>query len=103
MSKTYSLQIEKARLLVDGMRKNFDAVKGLGVTEEIISSLEQKSQEADQLNDELDALRLQVAEKASVANKKLNDLRIQVQELKQLIKKNFDQTRWESLGIPDKR
>lgn len=103
MSKTYSLQIEKARLLVDGMRKNFDAVKGLGVTEEIISSLEQKSQEADQLNDELDALRLQVAEKASVANKKLNDLRIQVQELKQLVKKNFDQTRWESLGIPDKR
>lgn len=103
MSKTYSLQIEKARLLVDGMRKNFDAVKGLGVTEEIISSLEQKSQEADLLNDELDALRLQVAEKASVANKKLNDLRIQVQELKQLVKKNFDQTRWESLGIPDKR
>ncbi|MBR6589749.1 MAG: hypothetical protein IKK67_04705 [Bacteroidaceae bacterium] len=103
MSKTYSIQIEKARTLLDGLRKNYSSVSPYGVTNEALDQLEREAAEADRMNDELDALRAQVSEKSSVANQKLNDLRIHLQELKGVVKKNFDQTRWEALGVPDKR
>ncbi|MBQ8190507.1 MAG: hypothetical protein IJZ45_01935 [Bacteroidaceae bacterium] len=103
MSKTYSIQIEKARTLLDGLRKNYNCVSPYGVTNKALNQLEREAAEADRMNDELDALRAQVSEKSSVANQKLNDLRIHLQELKGVVKKNFDQTRWEALGVPDKR
>ncbi len=103
MSKTYSIQIEKARTLLDGLRKNYNCVSPYGVTNEALNQLEREAAEADRMNNELDALRAQVSEKSSVANQKLNDLRIHLQELKGVVKKNFDQTRWEALGVPDKR
>lgn len=103
MSKTYSTQVEKARTLVAGLRKNCDQVKSYGVTEETLNRLERAAEEVSRMDNELDALRAQVSEKASVANKELNALREQVQSLKQVVKKNFEQADWESLGVPDKR
>ena len=73
------------------------------VQSETLAHLERDAAETDRMDAELDALRLQVSEKAGVANKKLEELRIQVQALKQIVKRNFDQTRWETLGVPDKR
>lgn len=103
MAKTYSMQVEKARILLEGLRKNLAQVSGYGVTEEALAQLERDAAETERMDAELDALRLQVSEKAGVANKKLEELRIQVQALKQIVKRNFDQTRWETLGVPDKR
>lgn len=103
MAKTYSMQVEKARILLEGLRKNLAQVSGHGVTEEALAQLERDAAETERMDAELDALRLQVSEKAGVANKKLEELRIQVQALKQIVKRNFDQTRWETLGVPDKR
>ena len=103
MAKTYSMQVEKARILLEGLRKNLAQVSGHGVTEEALAQLERDAAETERMDAELDALRLQVSEKAGVANKKLEVLRIQVQALKQIVKRNFDQTCWEALGVPDKR
>lgn len=103
MSKTYSLQIEKARTLLDGLKKNYDRVAPYGVTREAMEVLEAEAAEADRMNTELDELRALVSEKASAANQKLNDLRQHLQELKGVVKKNFDQAHWEALGVPDKR
>lgn len=103
MSKTYEIQIEKARILAGGLQKSYEQVSPYGVTTESLARLEAEADEASRLNEELDALRAQVSEKASVASKKLEALRIHVQELKQVVKKNFDQTRWEAMGVPDKR
>ncbi|MBQ8592986.1 MAG: hypothetical protein IJ467_01655 [Bacteroidaceae bacterium] len=103
MSKTYDLQVEKARLLVEGLKKNYQQVAPYGITESALSKLADDANETERLSNELDALRVQVNEKASIANHKLNELREELQEMKQIIKKNFEQTQWESLGIPDKR
>lgn len=103
MSKTYSTQVEKARTLVGGLRKNNAQVAGYGVTPDALDKLERDAEEVARLDEELDALRAQVSEKASVANQRLNELREQVQALKQVVKKNFEQPQWEALGVPDKR
>lgn len=103
MAKTYSMQVEKARILLEGLRKNLEQVAGYGVTEETLAQLERDASETERMDTELDALRLQVSEKAGMASKQLEELRKQVQELKSVVKKNFDQTRWEALGVPDKR
>ena len=103
MSKTYAIQIEKARTLLDGLRANYDQVANHGITHEALNQLDNDAAEGDTLNAELDALRAQISEKASIANKKLNNLRAQVQEMKQIVKRNFDQSHWEALGVPDKR
>ena len=103
MAKTYSMQVEKARILLDGLRKNLAPVGGHGVTEEALAQLERDAAETERMDAELDALRAEVSEKASLASKKLEELRMQVQTLKQIVKRNFDQTRWEALGVPDKR
>lgn len=103
MSKTYSIQVEKARVLAKGLRENLEQVKAYGVTSDALDALERNAEETEQADNELDTLRAEVSEKASVANHKLNGLREQIQSLKQIVKKNFDQPRWEALGVPDKR
>ena len=91
MSKTYSIQVEKARVLAKGLRENLEQVKAYGVTSDALDALERDAEETEQADNELDTLRAEVSEKASV------------QSLKQIVKKNFDQPRWEALGVPDKR
>lgn len=103
MSKTYSMQVEKAHTLAKGLRDNLSQLSSYGITQEIIEQLERNAAETEALDNELDALRAQVSEKASVANKKLNGLRQQIQSLKLVVKSNFEQPQWESLGVPDKR
>lgn len=103
MSKTYSMQVEKARVLVKGLRENLEQVKAYGVTAESLDQLERNAAETEQADQELDVLRAEVSQKASAANVKLNSLREQIQSLKQVVKKHFDQPSWESLGVPDKR
>ncbi len=103
MSKTYSIQVEKARVLAKGLRENLELVKTYGVTSEALDALERDAAETEQADNELDALRAEVSAKASAANQKLNGLREQIQSLKLIVKKHFDQPRWEALGVPDKR
>lgn len=103
MSKTYSMQVEKAYTLAKGLRKSQAQLSNYGITQEAIEQMERNAAETEILDKELDALRAQVSEKATVANKKLNELRQQVQAMKQVVKRNFEQTQWEALGVPDKR
>lgn len=103
MSKVYTEKVEKSQSLADGLKRNFDKVKGLGITESQIQNLLQLAEETAVMSNELDNLREIVKLKASAANSKLTELTSQLQQAKQVIKANFEQSVWINFGIEDKR
>jgi hypothetical protein len=103
MSKVYSEQVQKANMLVAGMRKNFDLVKNHGITLEQLSQLEEAAKEAAVMNQEVEALRRQTSAKAAQANQKLIEVKDAMRDAKRVVKGYFEQTKWESFGVFDKR
>lgn len=103
MSKTYSDQVEKATLLVAGLKKNFNEVESRGISREQIARLEEAAAEASRMNAEVETLRAEVSEKAAAANKKLAEVKNGIQNAKQIVKRCFDQSRWPDFGVMDKR
>lgn len=103
MSKVYSEKVEKAQSLANGLKRNFDKVKSLGITEELIQNLVKLAEETTVMSNELDDLREVVKQNASAANAKLMELTQQLQLAKQVIKINFEQLSWVNFGIADKR
>ena len=71
MAKVYAEQVEKAKVLVAGLRKNFDAVKNRGISREQIDTLDALSKEAEQMNAEVEALREEVRQKAIAVTKEV--------------------------------
>lgn len=103
MSKTYSDQVEKANMLVQGLKRNLEQVENRGISREQINRLEVAAGEAARMNAEVEALRLEVSQKAASANKKLAEVKNGIQNAKQIIKRCFDQERWPDFGVMDKR
>ena len=103
MSIVYSEKVEKAQSLANGLKRNFDKVKSLGITDELIQNLVKLTEETAVMSNELDGLREVVKQKASAANAKLMELTQQLQLAKQVIKTNFEQLSWVNFGIADKR
>ena len=95
--------MEKAQSLANGLKRNFDIVKSLGITNEQIQNLMKLAEETAVMSNELDVLREVVKQKASAANAKLMQLTQQLQLAKQVIKTNFEQLSWVNFGIADKR
>ena len=95
--------MEKAQSLANGLKRNFDIVKSLGITNEQIQNLMKLAEETAVMSNELDDLREVVKQKASAANAKLMQLTQQLQLAKQVIKTNFEQLSWVNFGIADKR
>lgn len=103
MSKVYTDKVVKAQSLAEGLKRNFDRVKGLGITDEQINTLVRIAEETAKMSEELDALREVVKVKASAANAKLTELTDCLREAKLVVKTNFDQLSWIDFGIEDKR
>lgn len=103
MSKVYTKKVEKTQSLAEGLKRNFDKVKGLGITVEQIQELLKLANETAEMSHELDGLREVVKQKASAANEKLTELTSLLRETKQVIKTNFEQIGWINFGIEDKR
>ena len=103
MSKVYTEKVAKAQSLAEGLKRNFDRVKGLGITDEQILKLISTAEETAKMSEELDALREVVKVKASAANAKLTELTDCLRDAKQIVKTNFDQLSWIDFGIEDKR
>lgn len=103
MSKTFLIQVEKARLLIDGLRKNYDAVHDKGIDHEGIDRMEQFSREAEALNGEVEALREATSRKVREANAKLEKMKNLFTDYKKTIKTSFLPDRWADFGVMDKR
>lgn len=103
MSKVYLEQVQKAQMLVIGLKKNYELVKDRGISREQIVQLEKDAEIAAAFNKEMDELRGEVKRKSAQANKKLTEVKNSIRNMKQVIKTGFEQSKWEDFGVYDKR
>lgn len=103
MSKTYLNYLEKATILVEGIKKNQEELKNYGITPENVAKLEQAIKEGAVLNQEVEKLRAAASEKTGEANAKLVTVKDMMLEFKHVIKKNFYADKWQLYGVLDKR
>lgn len=103
MSKTYLNQVEKVKMLVEGLRNHYDMVKNLGISTEQLDRMAKLSEEAEHLNDEVERLRAETSLKVKEANACLTELKNEWLPVKNTVKTSFDQLKWEMFGILDKR
>ena len=75
MSITILNEIDKAKVLVDGMRKNLDKAKQLGIDAPALDRLEKAFTDLKIKDDELDALRRRATLKVKENNELLAALR----------------------------
>ena len=57
MSKTIELQIEKSRVLIEGLRKNIDALAGKGISDSDLQSMTKDLEQSASANEECDRVR----------------------------------------------
>ena len=103
MSITILNEIDKAKVLVDGMRKNLDKAKQLGIDAPALDRLEKAFTDLKIKDDELDALRRRATLKVKENNELLADMKEQMLSMRKEVKQNYPQQEWMSFGVKDKR
>jgi hypothetical protein len=103
MSKTYSEQITKTQSLLTGLKKNIEIVRSKGLNEEFINKLESDNNLVATFDKENEQIKADLKNKIVKANSKLDEIKKQVKEAKRIIKSDFDQSKWISFGITDKK
>lgn len=103
MSITILNEIDKAKVLVDGMRKNLDKAKELGIDAPALDRLEKAFTDLKIKDDELDALRRRATLKVKENNELLADMKEQMLSMRKAVKQNYPQQEWMSFGVQDKR
>jgi hypothetical protein len=103
MSKTYSDQLDKAKVLVAGLRRNYEQIRNRGISLENLTDLENAISEAEILNGEVERLRSEINEALAAANKKLITIKDRTLEYKRIVKRYNDMSKWADFGVMDKR
>lgn len=103
MSKTIDLQIEKSRVLIDGLRKNIDALRDKGFDGGELDTMTADLEALRQANRECDAIREQLSEKVKTVNDILAGVKEKFAEKKRIIKGYYPQEEWIKYGVQDKR
>ena len=103
MSVTVLNEIDKANVLVAGLRKHLSEVKELGITTDALNKLEEASKALKQKDEELDALRRQATLKSHENRDLLDDLKAQMLVLRKSVKARYPQQTWINYGVQDKR
>ena len=103
MSKTYLNQVEKTKMLVNGLSDHQALVRNVGISDEQVAELSQIAAEAEVLNKAVDDLRAALSVKTREANRKLIEVRKKTLAAKRVIKRCYEPERWKNFGILDKR
>ncbi|MBR1932207.1 MAG: hypothetical protein IJ841_00770 [Prevotella sp.] len=103
MSKTIDLQIEKSRVLIDGLRKNIESLKDKGFSTEELDRMSAELDELKVANDECDQVREQLSQKVKKVNGILTNVKEKFAEKKKTIKGYYPQEEWIRYGVQDKR
>ena len=103
MSKTVELQIEKSRMLVEGLRKHLTAGVGGGITNDEIDRMEQELKTLEAANAEVDRIREELSPKVKQMNDVLAQVKTLYAEKKKVLKDFYPQEQWADYGVPDKR
>ena len=88
MSITILNEIDKAKVLVDGMRNNLDKAKELGIDAPALDRLETAFTDLKIKDDELDALRRRATLKVKENNELLADMKEQMLSMRKAVKQN---------------
>lgn len=103
MSKTYSDQLNKAKVLVAGLKRNYEQIKNRGISLEELNNFGNAISEAEKLNSEVERLRLETSEMVTQANRKLITVKDKALEFKRIVKRYNDISKWADFGVMDKR
>lgn len=103
MNKIYCDQIEKANMLVAGLKKNAEFLKTKGYDLSIIERLEVDCQEMEKEGMAIAEEEKRLSEHRSQCHAILARLKEHLLEGKSGIKNRFEQDQWLSYGVPDKR
>ncbi len=102
MNKIYSDPIEKTRMLIEGVKKQENILRGKGISTDVANLaeacklLEEAGRKQEAVEDELKSVR-------EDAHKKLEILKALYTEFKSPIKQNFPPETWGVFGLPDKK
>ena len=103
MSVTVKNEINKAEVLVAGLKKHLDEVKQIGISADRIKELEDASKTLRQKDEELDALRQEVTQKSRENHELLAELKEQILSFRKAVKRRYEQPEWIKFGVQDKR
>ncbi len=103
MSVTNLNEIEKAEVLVSGLRKHHKDVQEIGITTDAINRLEEAAKDLRQKDAEVDKLRRQATLKAHENMELIADLKAQMLSMRTAVKARYPQYEWIKYGVQDKR
>lgn len=103
MSKTIELQIEKSRVLIEGLSKNIDALAGKGISDSSLQSMTKDLEQLSLANEVCDRVREELSQKVKHMNEILTSVKEAFAEKKRIIKTSYPQELWIKYGVQDKR
>ncbi len=103
MSVTNLNEIDKADVLVAGLRKHLKEVQAIGITTDALNRLEEAAKALRQKDAEVDELRRQASLKAHENMESIADLKAQMLTLRKAVKARYPQYEWIKYGVQDKR
>lgn len=103
MSKTIDLQIEKSRVLIEGLSKNLETLRSKGIVSDELQAMSADLDKLKAANDECDQIREELSRKVKAMNGILAGVKDAFAEKKRIIKTNYPQEEWIIYGVQDKR
>ena len=103
MSVTNLNEIEKADVLVAGLRKHLKEAQEIGITTDAINRLEEAAKDLRQKDAEVEKLRRQATLKAHENLELIADLKAQMLSMRTAVKARYPQYEWIKYGVQDKR
>lgn len=103
MSVTNLNEIDKADVLVAGLRKHLKEAQEVGITTDAINRLEEASKNLRHKDKEMDEMRRQATLKTRENQNLLADLKAQMLEMRKAVKARYPQNEWINFGVQDKR
>ena len=103
MSKTIDLQIEKSRVLIEGLSKNLETLRSKGIVSDELQAMSADLDKLKAANDECDQIREELSRKVKAMNGILAGVNDAFAEKKLIIKTNYPQEEWIIYGVQDKR
>ncbi len=103
MSVTNLNEIDKAAVLVAGLRKHHNEMEAIGITTDALNRLEEAAKALRQKDAEVDELRRQANNKAHENMDLIADLKAQMLTMRKAVKGHYPQYEWIKYGVQDKR
>jgi hypothetical protein len=103
MSVTNLNEIDKADVLVAGLRKHLKEAQELGITIDALNRLEEAAKAMRQKDAEVDELRRQTTIKVRENMNLIADMKDQMLTMRKAVKARYPQNEWIKYGVQDKR